>query len=180
MANYNNVMIDIETLDTTPTAKLVSIGAVHFCTESFKVHKKHRFFRCLDVDWGQENRTVSQSTLDFWDKQPENIRSQLNGLDDIKDVLNDLSVFCEGLKPWGNGATFDITILEHAYVENDMKPPWRFWNIRDCRTVCELFERARGGLNSSAKRANNHNAIDDAVNQAEYICEAYKYLLRER
>jgi len=57
---------------------------------------------------------------------------------------------------------------EHAYRESLLDIPWRFWNVRDCRTIKDLFESKRGGLNDNFTGV-AHNALDDAIHQAKWV-----------
>jgi hypothetical protein len=77
---------------------------------------------------------------------------------------------------WGNGATFDISILEDAYRQLDLEIPWKFWNVRDCRTVKDMYESARGGYEKKSG-GTLHHALDDAKFQAQYICDMWKSLV---
>jgi len=84
---------------------------------------------------------------------------------------------------WGNGATFDITIIENAMDKfkafySHLLPPWKFWQIRDVRTLqdiataagCEDFKKT---LPFSGIK---HDALADAVFQAQYVSEYWIYL----
>ena len=58
-----------------------------------------------------------------------------------------------------------------------MEIPWKFWNVRDCRTVLDMYESKRGGFNKSGNRAGAHNALQDAIYQAKYITMMWSKLL---
>ncbi len=61
--------------------------------------------------------------------------------------LQQLSDFLpKDVKVWGNGANFDIGILEHAYDQYQIEIPWEFWNVRDCRTIKDMYESQRADL----------------------------------
>lgn len=170
-----HVMIDLETLDTLPTSKIVAIGAVIFDPFIGKIDND-TFQMTIDIK-SQSGRTSSQSTLDWWKTQSTEAQGQLEGDTSLEDALDELEFFLpENCKVWGNGSTFDISILEDAYRQFKIDIPWKFWNVRDCRTVKELFEASRGGNGTTPKHV-SHIAVEDAMNQAKDVCRAYKRLL---
>lgn len=158
-------MIDLETLDTEPDAVILSIGAVFFDENG----TYETFYRELDaqkqIDLG---RTVSFSTLQWWITQKGMFPKSCGATDFHMDMI-DFDMFCRthgNIKPWGNGATFDITKMESLYKIANMEVPWKFWNIRDVRTVVDFFPECKGNVK------NNHNALDDAINQADWVRKA--------
>lgn len=74
------------------------------------------------------------------------------------------------VKPWGNGSTFDITIIENLLRQYNVDPPWMFWNVMDLRT----FRKYVAGGAKVVKLGVDHNALDDAVSQAMYVMEYIK------
>lgn len=171
----NHIMIDIETLDTIYSAKILSIGAVYF--DPMKNKLGSEFFEIVNSQ-RQLDRTSSKDTIEFWRKQSREAKKQLKGDVQLRDALEDLDLFIDpDCRVWGNGATFDITILEHAYLSFDMSIPWKFWNVRDCRTVRELFESKRGGLDQNFN-GTKHHALDDAKYQAKYISKMWRGLIK--
>lgn len=172
-----HVMIDLETLGVNVDAKIVSIGAVIFDPRYGKVSDE-TFYACLDHG-KQVNRETEQSCLtEFWVKQPPLIRAQLKGKELLEDALDDLSLFLpDDCKVWGNGPSFDIGKLEHAYIQYGEEIPWKFWNVRCCRTVLDMYESKRGGFNKKVG-GDAHNSLADAIHQAKYITMMWGKLLR--
>jgi hypothetical protein len=70
-------------------------------------------------------------------------------------------------KVWGNGATFDISILENMFDMYDINHPWIYYNVMDLRT----FKRFVGKGEKVQKSGVNHNALDDAKSQAQYVLD---------
>jgi len=68
---------------------------------------------------------------------------------------------------WGNGSTFDISMLEHAFVQLGLHIPWKYYNIRDCRTIQMLAEDLID-RNDVKFEGEKHNALHDARWQAAY------------
>jgi len=171
-----HAMIDLETLDTIPSAKIVSIGAVIFDPRYGKI-SDDKFYTLVDIN-AQPERTHSKDTLEWWNKQPTNVQKQLKGTTSLEDALEDLAFYLpKDCKVWGNGATFDISMLEDAYRQLGIEIPWKFWNVRDCRTVLDMHESSRGGFNKKSG-GTLHNALDDAHYQAQYINMMWRKLLK--
>jgi len=167
-------MIDLETMGTTPGSAIVSIGAVLFDPRYGKVSDK-TFYQ--ELDWKDQDRLICPDTVKWWKDQSEEARSAQHGLDSLEDSLEDLATWLpKDCKVWGNGATFDISMLEDAYLKLGIGIPWKFWNIRDCRTVLDMYESKRGGFGKKTGGV-LHNALDDAKYQASYITKMWRELL---
>lgn len=173
----NHVMIDLETMGTVPGSAIVSIGAVIF-DPRYNAITKQTFYAELDYLAQQyDDFALDPNTMAWWEEQSPKAREALLGLDDLKEQLGELSKWLPSdCKVWGNGATFDISMLEHAYRVYKLPIPWKFWNVRDCRTIKDMFESSRGGL-SNKMGGTKHNALDDAVFQAQYINKMWKSLV---
>lgn len=170
----NNVMVDLETLGKKPGCVISTIGAVRFSATG--IH--HEFYTSIDaqscVDVGL---TMDVSTVLWWMKQSDDARKELTDPRRLPmPLVEALTAFTEwvGSNPviWGNGATFDNTILAAAYDACGMHAPWEFWNDACYRTARRMFpgiDRPRPGI--------AHHALYDARAQAEHLIEiqhAYK------
>lgn len=178
MSKLRHAMIDLETMGTSTEAAIVSVGIVIFDPRIGKIDRKNTYY--AELDWKRQGRVEEQSCMDnFWSKQPAKIRDALKGTDKLEDVLEDIAMFLPAdCKVWGNGPTFDITKLEHCYDQCGIEVPWKFWNIRDCRTVKDMFESSRGGLDKKVG-GGGHNALQDALHQAQYICAMWYELVNK-
>lgn len=169
-----HVMIDLETMGTTPDSAIVSIGAVVFDPRYGIVTDKVFY---MELDWESQNRLIDQETVEWWAEQSEEARAAHYGLDDLDEALTLLAQWLpKDAKVWGNGSTFDISMLEDAYRQLNIEIPWKFWNVRDCRTVLDMYESVRGGFNKKSG-GTLHNALDDAKYQAKYITMMWSKLL---
>jgi len=165
MTQLRHCMIDLETMGVKPDSAIVSIGAVIFDPRLNKIGDK--FY--IELDWKNQDRVIDPSTKEWWKGQSTKAKKALHGKVSLEDALDELGFFLPpDCKVWGNGATFDISMLEDAYNQLDMEIPWKFWNIRDCRTINDLYESMRGGFNKASGGV-LHNALDDAYYQAQYI-----------
>ena len=76
----------------------------------------------------------------------------------------------DDVKVWGNGSVFDISILDKWFDMLGMNAPWKFWNVRDVRTVVDI-------MNINPKEFSfdgiKHNAIDDAIHQVKYMTSKF-------
>ena len=166
MAN-TDIMIDLETLDVTPTATILTIGAVKFDPfgDDVKYPKCEKFYVRVDVDSCDKlGATVSQSTLDWWAQQEKAAQDEAfdpNGRIDIADAMAQLYKFCWGAKRvWSHGAGFDVPICEFYFRKTGKAIPWAFWEVRCTRTLFDI------GINPHRPPVLKHHALEDAWNQA--------------
>lgn len=167
-----DLMLDIETLDVTPTATILTIGAQGFDPFSDRLTDA-TFYKRITLE-SQEGRTVNDDTVAWWGNQSAAAQEEAFGEDnrvDIADALAELSKLAWRHKRiWANGITFDITILENAMAQYGVNVPWKFWQVHDARTVYKI---ANAG---SAGSSNSHNALEDCVNQIDMLQKVFKQL----
>lgn len=171
-----HVMIDLETLGVDPDCAFISIGACFFNPATGDIGKT--FYRRIDWESALEGRTITPSTLKWWMTQEDEARQEI--LKDgrpLKEVLNDFANYLGDSNPivWGNGATFDVSILTHAY---NGETRWPFWDVRDVRTVVDLAAQIDVFRDDFERRGVHHNALDDAIYQAEYVSAMWVELTR--
>lgn len=169
-----HIMVDIETLDTAHTAKILSIGAIAFNTHVPISGFNERFYMAVNpIAGGNLKRTESQSTSDWWQTQAAGVMAEaFGGLDSLESALAEFVRFCNSFRGdklfWCKGVNFDFPILEHAINNSDSigKPfiPWKYNQLMDCRTVFKLFPSIKGTPNPEA-----HNALSDATYQAIHL-----------
>lgn len=168
-----NVMVDLETLDTAPTAVILSVGAVKFDKDGVyeTFYKVVNTESCVDFD-----RSLSVSTLSWWlDKDPAAqaaLKEALNGEgEDLEDVLREFAEFVENSDLWGNGSDFDNVILADSMRACGLNFHSSYTNNRCYRTLRNLFPnipRERHGV--------HHNALDDAITQARHASAILKHI----
>lgn len=170
-------MIDIETLDTKPTATILSVGAYKFDPYNDK-EPRDRFYKKILVDNQDDlGRTVGETTLEWWTKQDEMIREEAmdqTGAITVDEFLQDLTKWLVGVDIlWGHGYGFDYTILENMYNGNNIHAPWSVYSLRDSRTIFTVMPSDP----RKSMQQNLHNAVEDAYYQAKAIQVTYKYLM---
>ena len=170
-----HVMLDLETMDTSNHAAIISIGAVAFDREKML----DEFYVTVSLhDSVFCGLTMGADTVLWWLKQS---KKAIESFDDgrnmgLDDALYSFSDFCSSHAPrdeifmWGNGSDFDNVILNNAYRLRDIQAPWVWRNNRCFRTVKSLDPSAviRKGI--------HHNALDDAKTQAEHLIYCAKRL----
>ena len=170
----HDVMIDVETLDTRPSAVLLSIGAVRFDINTPHVFDTNTFHVHIDIDSCLERgRTVSGSTILWWMDQDDAARRRMTETKRIplRDALLQLSKFInEQDRVWGNGAGFDNVILHDAYRSVNMSTPWRYWGDMCYRTVKNLHRDVPKPRFDDVK----HDALADALHQAVHLQMIYQ------
>lgn len=171
----NNIMLDLETLDTTPTSVILSIGAVKFDRDDLG----EKFYAVLDIDQQlRAGRTISGSTLAWWVRQDEKAR-QVFSPDrkyDVDRALREFEDFVgtDDCKVWGNGAVFDNVILAHAYSYIGADKPWKYSNDRCYRTVLAEFKDRFPTAELKKDYGVAHNALDDAIAQALTLQQVWR------
>lgn len=191
-----HVMYDFETMGQTPDTVVVSLGAAAFNRDGI-LGRKYWVF-----DWErQPGRTTDPETAAWWKKQsfeaqavfrtPPDQRVSLakfieqndSWLEGLCFELNEGRAPSTGkfkeLKPWGNGANFDIVILEDIYRNEHAKGkagiPWAFWNVWCFRTFDNMTKcKELKAKNTLGEKIVKHNALADAVWQAECVIEHWK------
>tara|TARA_Y100000034_G_C6738117_1_gene327373 strand:+ start:61 stop:588 length:528 start_codon:yes stop_codon:yes gene_type:complete len=163
-----DVMLDIETLATTNDATISSIGAVRFTMS--KVYENQTIYGEIDrEDCARYGRVEDERCIeDFW----EPLGGVLQGEVPLKAALETLNTFLEGVQcVWTCGPHFDIAILQDSYQAVGLEPNWKFWLVRDYRTVANTV-----GQHVARKEHASHNALEDAVQQAQHLIDINNYL----
>ena len=167
-----HVMLDLETLGTKPGCVIVSIGACVFDMEG--VQKK--FYSVVDVTKEPIGLTVDPGTVAWWVEQSSEARAVFATLQrvPITDAIESFRHWWELSEAkfcWCHGASFDAPILEAVYAATERAAPFKFYDIRDTRTLYALTE-----IYPDRAKGTHHNALDDAIAQAEAVIAGYKAL----
>lgn len=182
-----DISIDCETLGNRFDAPVIAIGARVFDRRTGKLGKK--LYTEVSIDSALKVSKPSASTIAWWIGKSPRAKALFERPDTEKPslatALLELNHFIRdevGLmkaRPWGNGATADITWLEHAFAMggHGLTLPWDFRKIRDMRTIVDLAEDLTDWEQSSVKEVGvSHKADDDATYQANVISSCYAAL----
>lgn len=165
-----DVMIDVETLSTMPNAVIATIAAIKF-TRGSREPPVDRFYERIDLRF-LDGFHVCNDTLTWIGRQSYDVQNEILGTDGVKriELKTALTRFKEWIGSefvyvWSHGSMFDIVILEHAFRKCDIAHPWKFWNVRDTRTIYDV-----GKIKLDR---NSHNAIADCENQIRALQEFF-------
>ena len=177
--NYTDVMLDLETLGNKSNAPILSIGAVEFDLITGKMGRE--FYKVIDLqsclDVGLK---INGSTFYWWMQQNQGARDAIC-VDKKLPLATALHMFSawmedcvEDVGIWGNGARFDIGILEDAYVAcGYQKMPWNFRSEKDLRTLVSFAPEVKA---KHPFTGTEHNPIDDCKYQISYCNATWKKL----
>ncbi|EPC0953723.1 3'-5' exonuclease [Klebsiella pneumoniae] len=180
-------MIDIETLSTQPNAVICAIGAVFFEPSTGKTGPS--FYQTIDPRTSQNRGAhISADTVMWWLRQDKEPISELVGAKSHEiEVMLDFAKFIEGafhetkkknLKVWCKGGSFDFPILKSAFERSSLEGvsmlPWLYWN--ECCFRSLLTVAGAIGYAPHPRRSVAHNALTDAIYQAEQVCEIWQRL----
>jgi len=182
----NHIMLDLETLDTTSSAVVVSIGAVAFDPETDVLGDKFYVELTDDIAAQQKHgRTISGDTVRWWMQQNVLAKqvfstSPPDGVErvDTLEALVRFGIFVAAngdrdAQIWGNGADFDNIILGTLYDAFELRKPWSYSRNRCYRTMKNL------GIEPSKPQKRegvHHNALDDAITQAIHLQQIFAHL----
>lgn len=173
-----HVMLDLETLATTPDAAVVSMGAALFSPEAVgdgvTCYANH--FECtlnLEEQLGRLGRRASGDTVRWWMQQGGEARSVFVSQAQVLAAVALVGFFQWlpagplGFCLWSNGADFDIPIILHLAQQLGLTPPWKFYRHRCFRTLKEVHPKLYALANKKFTNPTKHDALADAVWQAQ-------------
>ena len=176
-----HLMIDIETLGTTPDALILTVAAQSFDPVGDGYYNQSYYAR-VDFD-SQLDRKIEDGTLKWWATQNSMAREEAFPEDDrkpLEQVLDELGkLIWQSSAIWANGPTFDMTILEHAYKSYKKPLPWQYYRVRDARTVYMLKSDSAVLSNSQVTDVNrpaSHHALDDCRRQIDLLQQTLRQL----
>lgn len=173
-------MLDIETLDTKPSAVITQIAAVPFNIYGEIAPPSPFYARISQLDDQMASgRTISASTVVWWLQANETARANLvDGTHSGWPLAHALSKMSEhmhdaGAPPivWGNGATFDNVILSNAYDTYGIPRPWSYKADRCARTMLALAP----GI-TLPRLGTHHDALDDARHQVALMTAKMRHV----
>ena len=164
-------MIDLEGLATGPDTTILTIAAQAFDPFGNGYYDKHYYARVTLES--QENRVIDDGTIAWWATQPEHAREEAFGEQDripLDQALDELGKLIWHSKMiWSQGPTYDMNILEHAYKSYGKALPWKYYQVRDSRTVFSLWP-------DLPIPPTSHHALEDCRRQIGMLQKTLKYL----
>ena len=168
--NFNNIMLDLETLGQAPNGVIVSIGAVKMDLENLRLGQT--FYAVVRIEDAQRlGMRLEAATVRWWLQQSKAARAVFSEESEpLYDVLKEFSswalsnISVEDLQVWGNGATFDNVILHSAYKACGLRAPWNYRGDMCFRTMLRMFP-----VTEIISPPHPHNALRDAAAQAHML-----------
>lgn len=165
-----DVMLDLETMGTAPMAPIIAIGAVLFDAKAGTLGES--FYTAVNLESAvQAGAVLDPATVLWWLRQSDEARAAVTR-DDALHLSAALLMFCQWIdkhsdastvRMWGNGASFDNTILAQAYRMAQLAAPWRYYNDRCYRTLKALHPDV-----PVERTGTHHHALHDAQTQARH------------
>lgn len=176
----NNLMIDVESMGTKPTAPLMAIGAVFFDENG---GMGDTFYRAIHLATSVNLGFVMEpAAVLFWMAQPDEARNAvLFNVLPVRDVMEEFADWIRqrcsrnDLLVWGNSPAFDCVKVEAHFKALDIETPWLYFNERCYRTI-----RERNRVVEQDERHGLHNALEDAKFQARHLQKIRAYHAAKR
>lgn len=181
-----HIMLDLETLDTTSSAVVISIGAVAFDPRTNALGDKFYVEMTEDTAAQQaRGRTISGDTVRWWMQQDVLAKRVFSvpppdGVERVNtfEALSRFGLFVAAngdrdVELWGNGADFDNIILGSLYDAFGIRKPWSYSRNRCYRTMKNI---GVGPRRPQVREGVHHNALDDAITQAIHLQEIFACL----
>ena len=171
MSNVD-AMIDLETLATVNDAIVASIGVVLMDMDTKQVRDERLHMTLNWHDQLHRGRLLDLGTVRWWLGQSKPAQDSILVAPTMTNegALNALTEFLQGVDGvWGNGADFDCVIMQSLYKTYGIRCPWSYSKHRCFRTVKNLTR-----VPAPERMGAHHNALDDAVHQAEWLMKALR------
>ena len=162
-----NITFDLETLGDGYNAPIVQIGAVKFNDEG---KTDATFLRTINIEkLSRYDFKTDYSTIKWWLNQEDAAIKSVFAVEDEQDLRQSLREFQEWVGKSSNyvywtHATFDPPILINNFRKVGLPDFIPFRLHRDIRTLIYFT-----GTMETTRKGVHHNALDDAIYQAEYI-----------
>lgn len=200
MTNRIDIMVDIETLGTSPDSTVIQIASMAFDIQTGEV--KDKFNMIADIEKNELPISATGGTIKWWlntnadlfkkllnegnASSEEVIKYFYNWINKLRqkemNEKKDLTLLGD-LYLWGNGILFDNKIIQHQMKMVGLDYPIFYRNDRDVRTIVDLAG-AKSGLSEKELKAKfndeslvAHNAFDDVIYQIGLVSGCYNMLI---
>ncbi len=183
------MMVDLETLDTEPSAVVLSIGAVIWETapdaddpDTLAWIERGNFMRVIEFQTQLERgRTMSERTLLWWMQQDADAQAEafasvrwpihqvMQQFEEFAGVGTQLGVNAY----WASPSTFDFPIWEDLSKMAGITEPWHYRQVRDVRTlVAEASYSAMSHVPTVPIAGKAHQPVTDCLWQIDLLTAA--------
>jgi hypothetical protein len=185
-----DIIIDIETLGTRPRCPIIEIGAcavdpdggVIFSNFSRRVCSAYSVESVRAVANGSKyfGWKIEADTAEWWLAEPEReetlrrilatpiVADNADALVAFIDWFHGVTDDATGVRVWGNGPTFDLSILSETLIGADIEVPWHHTWERCVRTALEMAGHERGSV-AWEEPGPRHRALNDARHEAKKL-----------
>lgn len=179
-----HLMIDLETMDTKPTAAITAIAAIFFNPESGEVGET--FYRRISLEDSMSNGgTVSADAILRLLRQPTGIRRQMidDFFHDIESAICDFYDFVnsnmplQGVKVWYGCPSLRIAVLRTA-MQKFVAEDFEYGNEQSVVTVNELAKSLGLNMESIIPRSGISNAYDQVIYNVKVVSYVWMYLVK--
>lgn len=173
----NHLMIDIETLDTRPSAVVFQVGLLAFNDPLFgddgRVYEE-KVYHLDIVPQILRGRTIDPSTIQFWKEQE--VSSWARSASEISNVSYLFAEIARMMGEygvgdvWSNSPSFDAVIMR-SLAETQGAGIFQFPSFRDdmdMRTVRRLMQRL-GLMTDAPTSVTTHHALQDCRDQKDTV-----------
>lgn len=178
---YPHLMLDCETLGTKPSAPIVSLGAVFFNEHTGEIGPT--FYRTVHLATSVRlGFVIEPEAVLFWLEQPDEARNAIrfnavtaeDAFVDFVDWVAENGPAKGDLRIFAASPAFDCVKVEAHLKALELPVPWFYWAERDYRTI-----RERNRVVEEAERVGHHNALGDAIHQAEHLIKIRQFHVRK-
>lgn len=166
-----HLMIDLEGLATGPDTCILTIAAQTFDPFGSGHYDQHYYARVTLES--QETRSIDDATVAWWATQPAQAREEAfseQGRIPLDQALDELGrLIWHATLVWSQGPTYDMNILEHAYKSYSKPLPWKYYQVRDSRTVFSLWP-------DLPVPPTTHHALEDCRRQIGMLQQTLQHL----
>lgn len=165
-------MVDTEALGVEDNAIIVSIGACRFNAERGIFDKFYVPINPISTKKFSKGALVTEpDTVKWWSEQSKEAIDawKVGGLDFLDAMTQFHSYINMGEEMLAWGSYFDFPKLINHFRIAGLSKPWNYWDLKCARTIAAVFDVR---LDKSSGVC--HNALDDAVRQAELILSIMK------
>ena len=150
-----DLLIDLETLDTNPTAVVTEMVWARFNPSKTKESIEGEVFTGFPCPWNQiaAGRTIDPSTI-TWHLNGGTLKR--DGADHLPNLLHSLREDANDVRyVWTWGSDFDAPILKSLFQQAGMELPWKYYQVKDARTAWDL------AFPGERPEKRSHHAEDD-------------------
>lgn len=186
-----DIMLDLETLGTSADCVVCSISAVQFDRYTGEIGAEFE----VKLNWQHQQyigRVIEANTVSWWfSREDSAIKDLVNmptvalvdGLKEFNQWLRDLYPDGkDGDKPinninlWGNGVTFDNTIIRSLYKDAKLSFCVPYWCDKDLRTAIAMHPDGELIKVNTPRVGIFHKGLDDCKHQIKILHTIIKHL----